>query len=268
MSLTTQEKLALMMTSAGSQRNLAALVGVSHQRIGRWLAGPNVDPDTGAITNEPRDPAILDAINQAFSIHRDVARQQSRIDRLPFNPALPVFMERMPFSDGRPGERVIAKHTQYITPFTRERVMIDAGQSKAFINVSLRSIVDLRKYNDRANAFAASDKARGVFRTQKQDEWRGAIRMALSDGIVQRPMYTQKEDFFRFVLTKGEVAQVRSIKGEVVAGRLDAKLRNKHEPATGSKGTTVADEYLFQTFPLETLPQHAKSKTRRRVKRR
>ena len=35
--LTSQAKLALAITSAGSQRNLAKLLGVTHQKVGRWL---------------------------------------------------------------------------------------------------------------------------------------------------------------------------------------------------------------------------------------
>jgi DNA-binding transcriptional regulator YdaS (Cro superfamily) len=264
-SLLIQDKLALMMTSAGSQRKLAGLIGVSHQRVGRWLHGARVSPFTGLISNEPTDATIIAAINQAFSIHRDVSRQQARHDRLPFDATAPVYMERKPFADGRPGERVIADHTHWISDKLRERVIVSAANSGRFMNVSVRSTVDLRKYNDRANAFASSDKAQGIFRTDAQNAWRAQIKAKLSDNIVQAPMYTPKEDFLRLALRKGGGSTIRAISGEVVAGRIDEKLRIKHEPATGEVGTQLADQLLFQTIPENLLGEspHAKKTTRR-----
>lgn len=254
-----------MMTSAGSKRALGALVGVSHQRIGRWLEGEHVNMHSGEITNVPRDPAILAAIDQAFSMHRDVSRQQARHDRLPFDPELPVYMERKPFKDGRPGERVIAEHTNFMSNQLRERAIVSAGKSGAFLNVSVRSTVDLRKYNSRANSFARSEKFNDRPRTEAQIRWRDELKNALDEGIEQRPMYTQKEDFFRIKLARGEVAAIKQIPGEIVSSRINDKLAQKHEPAIGEHGTKLADQLLFQTIPQirETgKPQHAKKATR------
>ena len=239
--LASQDKLALMMTSAGSQRNLAALVGVSHQRIGRWLAGPKVNLHTGELSNLP-PPEVMQAINQAFAIHKDIAREQARIDRLPFNAQVPVYMERLKFANGKPGERVIAKHTNYMSNELRNRVIVDTAKTGKFIGVSQRSKVNLKKYMTKAENM----KFR---RTRKQIERRSALKGVLSEGVEQLPIYTKTE---RLVTMFGGV--IRPVDPDLLAHNLDTKLRTKHEPSTGDKGTALADQILWQTIPAYFQP--------------
>ena len=52
-SLTLADKLALIYTGAGSQRNVAALTGLSHQKVGRILKGEY------AADSKARPPAWL-----------------------------------------------------------------------------------------------------------------------------------------------------------------------------------------------------------------
>ena len=84
--LSKQEKLALIMTSAGSMRNAASLIGITHQKLGRWLR----EGEQGGVSHIPDDPAIDYAINVAFSIHKDIARDQALSDGVPFNAKAPV----------------------------------------------------------------------------------------------------------------------------------------------------------------------------------
>jgi DNA-binding transcriptional regulator YdaS (Cro superfamily) len=173
MSLSQQEKLALMMTSAGSQRNLASLLGVTHQTLGRWLKSDYVDPAGRLIVERdasgrragvkeiPREASA--AINAAFSFHKQVTREQAKIDRVPYDPNFPIFYER-PKSriDGKPSLRFVAKQTQFIHPQLRRDVITSVAATGKVFAFSVRSMLDLYLYLNkllaRASAFTDNDE--------------------------------------------------------------------------------------------------------------
>ena len=103
-SLTLADRLALIYTSAGSQRNVSALVGISHQKVGRILKGEYA-PDSKVL----RDLGLRAAVDVAFRIHTDVARAQARRDGLPFDGNLPVFYAKLPFKVTRKVEKIDPK---------------------------------------------------------------------------------------------------------------------------------------------------------------
>jgi hypothetical protein len=145
--LNAQDKLALALTSAGSQRNLAASVGISPRALGRYLKGERAIPGY-----------LLDSINQTFRIHRTLAKQQAAVLGAPYSSAAPVFIERPPIQitqrgyeikNGKavpfarkvkvPGQRLIVKNIDYVRPRVREQAAQDILQSPAVGGVTART---------------------------------------------------------------------------------------------------------------------------------
>lgn len=262
------DKLALIYTGAESQRNVAALVGISHQKVGRILKGEYA-PDSKVL----RDPGLIAAIDSAFRIHTDVARAQARRDGLPFDPSLPVFYSRLPMKvskmidqidrktgevvrvkvpvidprTGRqqvaPGDRVAAQNTHWLSDALRNAWIAGKAKTGKFYAASVGSIVDIRVYKKRADA-----NQRGP-RTERQKENRRQIVEKLNAGAVNVPMFTKYTDL--------------SFPASMIARDIDGKLRAKHEPATGGPGTLLANQVLFQldTRNMEP-PRHDAQKAR------
>lgn len=266
--LSLADKLALIYTSAESQRNVAALVGISHQKVGRILK-----EEYASDSKVLRDPSLIAAIDLAFRIHTDVARAQARRDGLPFDPALPVFYSRLPMKvskmvdqvdrktgemvrvkvpvidprTGRqqvaPGDRVAAQNTHWLSDALRNAWIAGKAKTGKFYAASVGSIVDIRVYKKRADA-----NQRGP-RTERQKENRRQIVEKMNAGAVNVPMFTKYTDL--------------SFPASMIARDIDGKLRAKHEPATGGPGTLLANQVLFQldTRNMEP-PRHEASKTR------
>lgn len=108
---TRQQKLALALTSAGSQRALARQLGVTHQQVGRWLReGENLHID--AAGNVPRNKDgtekryggapewIAEQLNWVFDVHKKICKEQCRVDGTPYNQTVPVYIERRYLSGG------------------------------------------------------------------------------------------------------------------------------------------------------------------------
>lgn len=265
--LSLADKLALIYTGAESQRNVAALVGISHQKVGRILKGEYAS-DSKAL----RDPGLIAAIDSAFRIHTDVARAQARRDGLPFDPALPVFYSRLPMKvskmvdqvdrktgevvrvkvpvidprTGRqqvaPGDRVAAQNTHWLSDALRNAWIAGKAKTGKFYAASVGSIVDIRIYKKRADA-----NQRGP-RTERQKENRRQIVEKLNAGAVNVPMFTKYTDL--------------SFPASMIARDIDGKLRTKHEPATGGPGTLLANQVLFQLDTRNMEPPREAAKTR------
>lgn len=152
-SLGNQDKLALMMTLFGSQRRLAEALGVSHQRVGRWLREgqpATIDPETGdqlksaGIKKIPADAGQI--INDLFQIYKSIAKQQAKVDGTPYTPVLPVFLTRPLMNNGQPGLRIYAEHTQYIRPEVRINYFAALHRTEQFIQASVRSELNIFSY--------------------------------------------------------------------------------------------------------------------------
>ncbi|NDG19955.1 MAG: XRE family transcriptional regulator [Betaproteobacteria bacterium] len=145
--LNAQDKLALSLTSAGSQRNLAGALGISPRALGRYLKGERSIPGY-----------LLDSINQAFKIHRTIAKQQAAVLGAPYDPKAPVFIERpliqvtqrgyemkrgkaVPFTRKIkvPGQRLIVQNIDYVRSKVREQVALGILQSPAVGGVTART---------------------------------------------------------------------------------------------------------------------------------
>lgn len=235
MPLSLRDQLALAMTSAGSQRALAALVGVTHQKIGRWLR----EGEPGGAKRIP--PEAAGAIRQAFDIHKQLARAQARADGMPYDPRFPVFINRPQLKDGRPGERVYIDQTQYLGTQLRQMVIGSLQQSRQFLQASVRSTIDLYSYikakptesMPSLDRKIRQDSLASGFMAREEQE-RGSNRAA--------PLFTQYEN-----ISPGTQLRL-SLLG------IESKLRQKHEPHTGAAhpGTKLADQILLQTLPTPT----------------
>ena len=251
--LTLQDKLALALTSAGSQRRLAALVGVSHQKIGRWLregVSAIVDPTTGYVIRQagakeiPPDAAA--AINTAFKLHIAVSKDQAKADGIPFNSNYPVFQSRPDLRTGAPGARVVVENTQYIKPDLRAKVIDAAQKSRRYLSASVRSTVNFVEYSRRlAAAEIAHKKLR--FDTpvnlgmQKMREFL-AGRILPTDNAL--PIYTKRENIS--IDARANAAQA-----------VEKKLRQKHQHTA----IDYADEFLFQLDERNRRQTNAPAKT-------
>jgi len=145
--LTARDKLSLALTSAGSQRNLAAAVAISPRALGRYLKGERDIPGY-----------LLDSINQVFKIHRTIAKQQAAVLGAPYDPKAPVYITRpliqieqrgyknvggkaVPFKRKVkvPGQRLIVQNIDYVRPAVREQIAKGILQSPAVGGVTART---------------------------------------------------------------------------------------------------------------------------------
>lgn len=217
--LTLAEKLGLIYTSAGSQRNVAALVGISHQKVGRILHGQVTDKVL-------LDPGLIQAIDLAFSIHKDITRSQAKRDGLPYDPALPVYMRRLPFKDGTPGDRVAALHTHWLSNDVRSAWILALQASRKFASVSIGSVVDLVIYSD------AADRLNGKrYLDEKTEAHRKSILKKIEDAQRNAMVYTPMSYF--------------DFPGNMLLRDIENKLQEKHAPALGDNGK-LATKILLQ----------------------
>jgi len=247
--LTSQEKLALLMTSAGSQRNAAALVGVTHQKLGRWLR----EGEAGGVKSIPDDAATRAAIDNAFAMHVEVSKEQARRDGVPFLASAPVYMERRYLSrpdprTGRPvlGDRVFAEHTQFISQKLRRQWTESVVRSERFYKVNVRSTVDLRSYRGFSPETGIVDKRK---RERQRHNAQRDLKHFLDVESRKRGRIVDKTE--PFPLYTRSLPTVPGYKATDIANALESLLNEKHAPAASGPGTAFASEYLLQLFPAD-----------------
>jgi hypothetical protein len=266
--LSLADKLALIYTGAGSQRNVAALTGLSHQKVGRILKG-----EYAADSKALRDPGLRAAIDTAFRIHADVARAQARRDGLPFDAALPVFYSRLPMKvskmidkvdprtgevvrvkvpvidprTGRqqvaPGDRVAAQNVHWLSDDLRNAWIAGKAKTKKFYAASVGSIVDIRVYKKRRDAAQVGP------RTERQKDNRRQIIEKVNAGAINVPMFTKYTPL--------------DFPARMIERDITDKLRTKHEPATGGPGTLLANQVLFQVDTRRMMEPTSDAKPRK-----
>lgn len=239
MPLSSQDKLALALTSAGSMRNLAKLVGVSHQKIGRWLREGQIEPGGKTKNKIPADASA--AINVAFAFHKDVTKQQAQVDRLPFNPNAPVFLFRPTLRNGQPGERLLAANTEYIKPQLRDQIFLDLKKTKQILNISLRSTINLRSYL-KGKPTDSPKKLREKFRVRGAKDERG--RSTLMASFDQREAEKPGSGFIAPINTSMTDFSPRA-DAQLSLRDINSKLSSKHSP----HAIALADQFLIQTLP-------------------
>jgi len=256
-SFNNAEKLALIYTSAGSLRSVASFTGLSRYMVTKILREGY----------EPKAPAVRAAIQTAFEIYKDVTQAQARVDGLPYTASIPVFVQRMPFKDGTPGDRVAALHTHYLSDRQRNQFIAAAHASGMYYAASVQSIVNLVVYNKRAEEH--HKKARQPVRDKLRTQYRNKIQGDIRQQIVQGPIYTQYTPL------------APTIPIEYLLQDIQNKLEAKHDPAIGDPGTARGTSILLQVdtrngkdkkfrdkHPRPTKPRKARRNSRRAGKRR
>lgn len=238
------------MTLTNSQRALAGLLDISHQRVGRYLReGEEHSEDTygnipvdrhGNIRRYGAIPDYLEPqIDYLFQQHVQIVREQARIDRLPFLSKAPVYQERKYMRNGEKGDRVISGNTEYIRKDLRDKYIANVVQTKKFHKVNIRSRINLKRYADRL----AGDLIEAGRRNITQRKLSGYLQRTFNkeneilDATEPYPLFTRSVDTIK-------LSQAQAIY------EVEYQLANKHSPATGEPGTRFAYEYLLQALPL------------------
>lgn len=257
---TLQEKLALMMTSAGSMRNLASLVGVSHQRIGRWLR----EGEEGGVRVIPEDAAPL--IDAAFAIHTDIVRAQRKVDDIPNIPT-PIFEYKKSRNDGRPSDRVFATDARFIRSKLRQKIIKQATDSEKYFTATISSDISADSYFENKARQIIDAGRRGVSVKQlakilkREFEARENVRFAKGARL---NIWTPREPIGKIRQLDGSLKQ---IPGDYAASMIEEKLKQKHEPNAGGAFGKLADTYVFQLAPQSTAAENAAYAPKRRKKR-
>lgn len=256
MKFSLQEKLALLMTSAGSQRNAAALVGVTHQKMGRWLK----EGEPGGVRAIPDDEATRAAIDNAFAMHVQVSREQAKRDGVPFMPQAPVYVERrqlkQPGPRGEPqlGDRVFSGPTQHIHQRLRKQWVESVVRTEKFYKVNVRSKVDLRAYTTRM--VEGEPQYRRIKRAPTKlqiSRFREDVDKSLRDFVAKEGREKGRivDRTEPFPLYTRSLPTTPGYKAADIANELERLLNEKHAPAAVGKGTQFASEYLLQLFPAD-----------------
>jgi len=229
---------------------MARDMGVSHQKLGRWLSG----------TSEvPADYLTAKAVDLVFDNHVKRVKKWTAKQGLPYMG--PVMPDRRPLNKlddkGRQilGDRVVIHNSEFIRQEVRDAIVGQTHASRKFMGVTVRSVVDLYSYFKRADV--SPDAGR---RTDAQRESRYTLSTKFEDrgnylGVSWQPKPTGANKELRSPIYTKITSMSPAVPSRVVTDTLNAKLRAKHEPATVKPGTVLADEILFQLYPEGFAPK-------------
>lgn len=253
MKLSIADKLALLYTSAGSQRAIAAATGISHQTIGRILHAQMLG-DTARVERYEARPDLARVIDRALTKHTTKARETARAQGLPFTSEIPIYQARMPYvkRDGEiiDGNRVLAEHMHWVSDRLRIAWVARMHRSGKFANVTVRSRVNLRDYNRQANARRdALRREQGLFRSKEQRSDRDDLAERQKDGAQITHIFTPR------------TFMERGVSAATITEELENNLQTRHAPATGAPGTVFAEAVYFQ---LDTRKHDAPDKPKAR----
>jgi len=173
-------------------------------------------------------------------MHKDVARAQAKADGIPFDPNVPVFARRMTHKDGRPGGRVAGEFTHWLSNDLRREWIKSAHKTKFYANVSVQSLVSVYDYLRDANERAIEDADNGEPPTME----------ALRNRIELEQQYKRSRGRMKTAMigTQYTPLDFPDYAVPMILADVDAKLRRKHEPATGPDrpGTALAARVVLQ----------------------
>ena len=276
MNLTLQDKIALIYSRAGSQRAVARELGLSHQKVGRLL---RAGQEGGYKLNSPilSDLFLNQGINAAFQEHKRETRKRAIAEKLPYDPAAPIYSARMAHSNGVLGDRVEAIHLHWVSDKLRNEWLRRIHKSGKYMGVSVGSVVNLHNYNRLANAVYA-----GKFRSEEKlnqkisvlfdlaaatgyqfstppdksassevrEAWRNAEKSRLLDSeskLMRETKNTVIPQRIQTTITKFDPR----LPIDMILRDVDSKLAQKHSPAVGDPGTVLADRVLLQVKTVQ-----------------
>lgn len=266
MKLTLQDRVALIYSAQGSQRATARELGLSHQIVGRILRAGG---DGGYSLNSKRlsDPTLKQTVNNAFARHKKLVQAQAKRDGLPYDPQVPIFVKRLEYQpwDEKPtgrltrdkktgeiklqykrvpmvdkqgapvivkGDRVLGDDVHWLRDAVKYEWVARMHGTGFYYAASVGSIVNIQIYNRQAElrenmANYNPEKAAHAL----------SILKTIEDNIVNARIFTRVTEMGG----RGSAFSAANIIRDI-----DSKLRQKHQPATGSRGTRLADQLLMQ----------------------
>lgn len=242
MKLTLADKLALIYTSAGSQRKVAALTGLSHQQVGRILRAQS---EGRSIAAYEKRTDIAAAIDVGFRIHSDVTRDVARQQGLPFDAAVPIYAARQPLKTRAvvQGERVIFRGTpdetsKFVAGKIVTRVDPDTGEIYEFAKATpeqlRRPMHDVAIPGDRVLADHVHwirDEVRNAW--LKKSQRSGKYYAASVGSRVHIPSYMKKaEQRIQAALQRQGTRRTKdAIKAKKELQRIQAEMRKVQDAA-------------------------------------
>lgn len=286
MKLSIADQLALIYTSAGSQRKIADFTGLSHQTIGRIL---HAQASGRSLAAYEKRPDLVAAIDAAFDLHKDLTRRVARQHALPYDPQAPIYAERLAlkkravidrdgnaifqgdasdvrkFLSGRTVRKIDKETGEILREWKATPAQIAGGMREAIIRGERVLAQHLHWVRD-------DIRKRWVTTSQKS----GAYHNISGASVVNLPSYmkTARQRIVDY-LNRGGLPTREAIKARnalqklVAAGvklqrvmtpytatdpRQDPDLvwqelqekQQRHAPAVGAPGTAFADQYLLQ----------------------
>ena len=235
-----------MMTAAGSMRNLAALVGVSHQRIGRGLREGQV----GGVVQIPE--AASEAIDTAFQIYKDVAIDQARATGFPIElvEEMPIYQYTKPRRDGSKPDRMFVDHAQFLTSETRTKLFEKAAATRKFQAGTVESEANTQSYLEQ---LALREMSQGKHRGRSLKWVVEHLRKVLTkSGFINSLGAMQKIKMRTPRAPLGPIwvdGKPRWDDPYLVATDIESKLLEKHAPSANQPGGTLASGFIFQLAP-------------------
>lgn len=289
--LSLADKLALIYTSAGSQRQLASAVGVSHQTIGRIL---HAQFEGRSIAAYEKRADLVHAIDAAFDLHKDLVRTVARKHQIPHSEEVPVYAERLALRRRAvvvDGVAVFTGEPAEVKRYLSGRVVVRkdprTGEIKSAHKLKpehARKARETIMLGERVGTFHLhwiSDRLRDAWLVRQQkskkfasvsvgsevklrDYNRQADKRAQENMRQQRLPRSKEAVKAKIELEKaiknGEYIKrvytpMRSMDPnhhpQMMLANVNELLRQRHQPATGDKNTSYASSILLQ---LDTRP--------------
>ena len=261
-----RDRIALTYTSAGSQREVARRLGITHQKVGRLLR-EEIAEGSRALKNPPD---LDQRVANAYADHKRIVKAQAKKDGIPYRDATPVYQARLPplpvtrpvidpqtgeiIIDPRTGkarrepvidprtglqqlrqsQRVQAPHLHWLSNDQRAAFVRSMHSTGKFAGVAVQSLLNLKAYYRQAE-----QRMRGVKRTSDQKRWRKEMRERIKAKEIQAASMMIE------VYTK---PVPMDFSADRVVKELNKQLRQKHEPASGDEfpGSELAKSILLQ----------------------
>lgn len=247
-------------------------MGVSHQKIGRWLreGEPSIiDPYTGLTVRGAGAKKIPESahalIDNAFEYHKSLSKQIAKSHKTPYLSGTPVFQFRKPLRTGEPGQRSFVLHTQYIRQHLRTQIFAGMKRTNKIHTASVRSTVDFVKYTGRiVDQKIKAGRKSGTrkqmiadlvttFKSRFEGQSRDVVNNIIAVENIKQTLFTPRTDFQSYITTDEAINDIEN------------KLDQRHSKSA----TQFADEYIFHIIPQNYVqPKPRTKQTRTSLKRR
>lgn len=266
-----RDRLALAATSL-TQRQMAAVAGVSPRTIGRWLREGRPD-GVRAIPLHARA-----SISVIYDLHKSIAARAARDLHVPYLSATPVLavrkqMQRHVHIDGIPqyhadgspvtrprvdpktgapiyGDRAFVEHAQFLSRAQRDDIIAGFAVSGIAVFANVSSTIDLARYYQETLAIRLEEN-KTADRPMRKADLVKSINKSFEDTFKVDPKTLVIASEIKRINTArihiGEEFHKGyrdSIDGEL--RKMNDTLYNKHAPATGEPGTLLAHTIIIQ----------------------